>query len=293
MRSVSAPRAMIVGHLTITAPVIAAILVVPFVGMRMLGPGVGLVYYVFAAIALGWQWYSIALPRWKGWLTERGFQPEEVARLARQAGLAWPLESTVGPFAFHTTAAVVCGNFFGPWLLSRWDLWIAPLLGMPSHRPTGNDWLQHFELTSIVPALVVGYLLSKHLRRLSLWAWIAPTIILAYQLWAFTDPPASVLAAPHHSMRWEYFFVIQRTMPTFTPGFGGVDPIRVAAQMFVISPFYAGLAYSAGAFAAMHDLLKRIFPASVRESEGETAQTEEHVEDLSVPETEGPARDGD
>lgn len=30
-------------------------------------------------------------------------------------------------------------------------------------------------------------------------------------------------------------------------------------QMFVVAPFYAGLAYSAGAVAGAHDLLRRIF----------------------------------
>lgn len=49
-------------------------------------------------------------------------------------------------------------------------------------------------------------------------------------------------------------------MPTFTPGFGGADPVRVALQMSVIAPFYAGLAYSAGAIIATRHLLERVFP---------------------------------
>jgi hypothetical protein len=41
-------RAVTVGHLTLTGPAIAAILVVPFLGLRMFGPAMS-VYYVLAA----------------------------------------------------------------------------------------------------------------------------------------------------------------------------------------------------------------------------------------------------
>jgi hypothetical protein len=69
-------RATLVGHLTLTAPAIAGILLVPFFGLRMFGPSLFL-YYVMASIALGWQWYLVALPNWKKWLTAKGAQPRE------------------------------------------------------------------------------------------------------------------------------------------------------------------------------------------------------------------------
>jgi hypothetical protein len=153
------------------------------------------------------------------------------------------------------TAAAVCGTHFGPWLLSRWFVWILPLAGM-TRTPTGDDYLQYFEVASFVPAFVVGYVLSRHFRLLATWAWIVPTVVLVYKLLTFTDPYASVLV-PHFSTRFSYFFVIQRTMRTLTPGFGGVDPVRVAQQMSVVAPFYAGLAYSIGAFATRHNILKQ------------------------------------
>ena len=41
-----------------------------------------------------------------------------------------------------------------------------PLTGMAFHAPTENDWHQHFELTSVVPAFLVGYILiSTHSRN--------------------------------------------------------------------------------------------------------------------------------
>jgi hypothetical protein len=281
-------RAVVIGHLTLTTPAIAAILFVPFFGLRMFGPFL-LVYYVIAGIALGWQWYLVGLPTWKNWLRRKGGQAEEVDALAHDSGLAWPADAAIGPFALHTAAAAVCGIHLGPWLLSRWYAWITPLIGFSSHRPTGNDWLQHFELTSIVPASVVGYLLSRYLGRLAQYAWVLPTIILAYKLLTFTEPQASVLA-PHSSVRWEYFFDIQRTMPTF---FGGDDPIRVLEQLDVVAPFYAGLAYSVGAFAATHDLFKRVFGNPPMPSDTTTTQTEEHAEARAVDEQEEVAHERD
>jgi len=250
-------RAVIVGHLTLTVPVIAAILLVPFLGLRMFGPSL-FVYYVLAGIALGWQRHEAALPSWKRWLARSGVQDEKVELLVRRTGLAWPGEATIGPFAFHTTAAAVCGVHLGPWLLSRWFVWILPLTGRSIHIPTGDDYLQHFELASIVPAFIVGYILSRYFRRLATCAWLLPTLVLAYKLLTFAEPYQSILA-PHPSTRFSYFFVIQRSMPTFTAGFGGVDPVRGAQQMSVVAPFYGGLAYSIGALAAKHNVVEKFF----------------------------------
>ena len=231
-----------------------------------------------AGIALGSQWYLVGLPRWPKWQTGKGAQPEEVDALAHRCGLAWPRDAAIGPFALHTTAAAVCGMHFGPWLLSRWYAWILPLTGMSSHMPTGNDYLQHFELASIVPALAIGYLLSRYFARFAAYAWILPTVVLVYKLLTFTEPQVSVLAPVHSLTRFDYFFIIQRTMPTFTPGFGGVDPIRVAEQMDFVAPFYASIAYSAGALTGRRNLLDRIFHRSSMQAERGMHQTEEQSE---------------
>ncbi|MFZ1142066.1 MAG: hypothetical protein WAN76_23035 [Candidatus Sulfotelmatobacter sp.] len=255
-------RAVVTGHLSLTVPAIAAILLVPFLGLRMFGPAL-FVYYVLAGMAVAWQWYSAVLPGWKSWVARKGAQDQEGEDLAHRSGLAWPRESWIGPFAFHTTAAAVCGIHLGPWLLSRWYVWILPLAGMSSHTPTGDDYLQHFELASIVPAFVVGYILSQRFRRLATYAWILPALLLTYKLLTFTEPYASILA-PHSSTRFSYFFVIQRSAPTFTHGFVAGDLIRVVQQMVVVAPFYAGLAYSIGALAARHDIVKKLFGRSPR-----------------------------
>jgi len=83
-------------------------------------------------------------------------------------------------------------------------------------------------------------------------------MILAYKMVTYTEPYASVLAENHPSTVFSYFFVIQRTMPTFTD-FAGIDIVRVAAQMLVVAPFLAGAAYSVGAMCGKHQVVERFF----------------------------------
>jgi hypothetical protein len=267
------------GHLTVTTPVIAAILFVPFVGLRTLGRSF-FVYYALAGVTLGWQWYSIALPSWERWLVGHGAQEKEVAHVARRAGLVWPMEDTIGPFAFHTTAAAVCGVHLGPWLFYHWFLWIMPLSGAWIRTRTGDDYLKNLELITILPAFVAGYVLFLYLWRLATYAWILPTVVLVYEMATLIVPYTSILT-PHRWTRFSYFFVIHRTMPTFTPpDYGGIDLFRVVAQMTVVVPFYSGLAYSLGALAARHNLLERFFghAASSPQAGLEGAQSEKTAE---------------
>jgi hypothetical protein len=266
-------RATLVGHLVMTAPAIAAILLIPFFSLYMFGPFL-FIFYVMTGIGIGWQWYLVALPNWKKWLTGKGAQQEEIESLARRSGLAWPADAAIGPFALHTAAAAICGVHLGPWLLSRWYVWMLPLTGT-IHIPTGNEHLQNFELVSIVPALVLGYLLARRFGRFAAYAWVLPTVVLAYKLLTFTEPHASVLAASSSMTRFEYFFVIQRRIPTFSPGFGGVDPIRVALQMTIVALFYSGLAYSVGALAGKRNLLDRVFRRSPIQDEPEGMETQQ------------------
>jgi len=101
-------HATLVGHLTLTAPAIVGIILIPLFGLYMLGPSL-FIYYVMIGIAIGWQWYLVALPMWKKWLMGKGVQQEEIDSLARRSGLAWPVDAAIGPFALHTAAAAICG----------------------------------------------------------------------------------------------------------------------------------------------------------------------------------------
>jgi hypothetical protein len=53
--------AIVVGHLILTVPAIAGILLLPFFGLRELGQTLFL-SYILAGVVLAWQWYSVALP---------------------------------------------------------------------------------------------------------------------------------------------------------------------------------------------------------------------------------------
>ena len=247
---------VLLSHLAITVPVVLAVPLVVYWGLGEFGPLLW-PYYVTAGLALAWQWYLIALPRWKGLLTED---------LARRSGLVWPGAGAIGSFALHTTAVPLCGIFLGPWLFSRWFVWILPLFRVSPAMPRADYWLQNLALVSIVPALVFGALIARYFEKLASWAWIVPTIILFYRLLTFTDANASVLASTDSWSRFSYYFVIQQHMPTFSRSFGlSGDPIRVAQQLDVTVPFYSGIAYSVGAQLTKHKAIDRIVSSLRRE----------------------------
>jgi hypothetical protein len=262
-------RAVLLGHLMITIPVIGVIPLILWFGSYMFGPDL-LLYYICAGLALGWQWYSVAIPRWKESFRKRGVQENEIEEIQRRSGLLWPGASPVGLFALHTTVAAVCSLRAGPWLVGRWFGWILPLSGRTS--PIGftaysDYYLQHFELVSILPALAVGYVVCRYFRKLATCAWTLPTIILSYKLLTFTDPQASIFVS-HPLSRFSYYFVTLRLMPTFTD-LRGSDPIRLVQQMRVVGPFYSGVAYSIGALLEDHKMLERIMRRIFAEPEPE------------------------
>src|ERR1051325_1715555 len=121
-------RAVVLGHLMITIPIFLIIALVIRWGLYQFGPSL-LPYYISGGIALAWQWYSLALLRWKGLLRKNGLQADQAEGIAQRGGLARPGIGSIGSFTLHTTTAALCGIHFGPWLLSRWFLWILPLFG--------------------------------------------------------------------------------------------------------------------------------------------------------------------
>lgn len=269
------PRQVLLGHLAITAPVVFAVPLVVYWGLGEFGPSLW-PYYVTLGIALGWQWYSMALPRWKGLLTRSGFQENQTEDVALHSGFVWPGAGAIGSFALHTTAVTFCGIFLGPWLLSRWFVWILPLLRISPAQSRADYWLQHLELVSIIPALIFGALVARYFERLASWAWVVPTMILSYKLLTFTGPKTSVLASADPWSRFSYYFVIQPHMFTFSQRFGlSGDPVRVAAQLDVTVPFYSGIAYSVGALLTKHKVIDRVVSSLRREPEPEVFGQEE------------------
>jgi hypothetical protein len=268
-------RMVLVGHLLITIPAIVVIPLIVYFALYVFGPDL-LVYYTCAGLAVSWQWYSIAVPRWKESLRKKNVEENKIEEIQRRTGLLWSWASTVGLFALHTTIAAVCALRVGPWLVGHWFAWILPLSGRTS--PTGSTaysdyYLQHLELLSILPALVIGYVVCRYLPKLATWAWILPTLILSFKLLTFTDPQASVFIS-HRLSRFSYYFGILRLTPTFTD-LRGSDPIRLVQQITVVEPFYSGVAYSIGALLESHKILERVIGSIFAEPEPEVFVAEE------------------
>jgi len=176
----------------------------------------------------------------------------------------------VPAFALHTAIVYTCALQFSMFLVGRWFAWVAPLLQIPRSAPPGDWYLQHFELAIIVPALVAGYidvwrfipaLVGKPVWETRLdsavsWAWCIPTLVLCLRMLLYHAPSSVLFASSMTAL--QYFFEIQKFMPTWMNR-GSGDSVRVAAQMLVTGPFYAGVAYSAGALLSKHRLLVKLF----------------------------------
>ena len=87
----TATRAVLVGHLRVTLPVVAVIvaglLAGRWYGSARLG-GLG-------GFAVGWLTWSFLVPRWRDWVQDHGLVPEDVQALAVRTGLLWPKGSFV------------------------------------------------------------------------------------------------------------------------------------------------------------------------------------------------------
>ena len=173
-------------------------------------------------------------------------------------------------FILHTYVAYSCGLHLSPQLVFHWFSWIAPILQTSIGIPATDWYLQHLELATILPALVVGhinvarffpasvrsYLHEGRSGSVAVWAWIIPTSRLLYNMLMY-HPPSSVLLGTSVTAIG-YFFDIQKVMPTFANPLAS-EPVRVLAQLSITAPFYSGVAYSLGALASKHQLLTKLF----------------------------------
>jgi len=179
----------------------------------------------------------------------------------------------VAAFILHTYLAYFCAMNLSQWLVFHWFGWISPVFHISIGIPATDWYLQHFELATILPALVVGYVnvvrflpdvATIYLHEdatlgsdsIATWAWGIPTIVLLYRMLMYHSP-SSVLSGTRLTAV-AYFFDIQKVMPTLANPLAS-DPVRVWAQMSITAPFYTGIAYSLGALASKHHLLTKLF----------------------------------
>jgi FtsH-binding integral membrane protein len=91
----------------------------------------------------------------------------------------------------------------------------------------------------IVVGLYLGWLFSRHFKqRPMLWVWVLPFLVLLYALATFSDGSSSAL--DQTTGRLSHYF-----------GWGCQPKDRCLDQLLVTMPFYAAVAYSAGARLAL------------------------------------------
>lgn len=234
--------AQLAGHGMVTLPAAIITLLILTLNLHMFGQ-VAIWYYVTAAAAGAWQFAVIARRNWQRWISRR-FAEEDASKLFSRSRLPGNPDSTAGALALHTAVAAMCALHVAPWLVGRVFEWILPLLQIHTTMWSADYYLQHLAIVTAIPALVLGYVISERGLRWGTWAWVLPTLLLAYKLVTFSDSNVSVLS-DGISGRWSYFFVIERYAPRMWDTRGS-DPERLLLQMTIVASFYAGLAYSAG-----------------------------------------------
>src|SRR5258708_8418027 len=121
----------------------------------------------------------------------------------------------VAAFMLHTYVAYTCAMHLSEWLVFHWFGWVMPIMHVFTCIPATDWYLQHFELMTIVPALLVGCLnvtrfLLNTIRifmheghySIATWAWIFPTLVLLYRMLAYQAPSSSVPYRPLPNLAW-------------------------------------------------------------------------------------------
>lgn len=156
-------------------------------------------------------------------------------------------------FAAHSVAVYICALHVSPWLIAHWFSWILPALNSRVETGAGDWYLQHLASANIIPTLVIGYIAGRRTRATARWAWVIPSLILAYEVIQYR--PASALI---RTTAMEYFFKTGLVMPDATD-VGSSITRQVLAQMTITAPFYAGLAYSIGAWVSNYAFITNLF----------------------------------
>ena len=187
------------------------------------------------------------------WRIRCGFGIAIRMRLPSNArfGLMFVMHQVIVVWVVITSAGILAASIFNVLQLLGW-----------LHARTAYNWLfsgnPYFPAQAAL-ALLLGWLLGRNLRDPSmLWVWALPTSLLAYALFeiptAFPYLVSARFQAGVGQSRWVHYF-----------GWGCHLGGYCLDQSSFTRPFYAGVAYSLGALAAMktlrppHDNAKRPF----------------------------------
>lgn len=192
-------------------------------------------------------------------------ESDQTAPAATPSRIPW-----LGLFLLDTFLVYVLAIHLSPMLVRIWLVWIVPATGIQSSVTPANWYLRHLELATLIPAFIAGYIdIGRFIpatigKQIATWrsgsaacrVWIIPTAVLLWGMFSY-HAPSSVLYGSSMSA-FRYYFDIQRVMPTFSNLFGS-DPVRLWSQMSVTAPFYAGVAFSAGALMWKYRPLSSLF----------------------------------
>jgi hypothetical protein len=168
-------------------------------------------------------------------------------------------ESVLGPavaFGMHTVAVYFFAVRVSPWVTFHLFRWVVPILPLAINVLATDWYLQHLIILSIVPGLIAGFVVGRVRNTVATWAWVVPTVILAYRMVLQYGRTPMSTEAPLF-LTFEYFFDIEKIMPTAANPTVG-DPIRVLAQMMVTAPFCTGVAYSVGAIFSKRRIFEQL-----------------------------------
>jgi len=82
-------RAVLVGHLVISLPVVIIMGLVSLFGYILRGQN-GAMIGAALGFVVAWLWWSTFVPRWREWARNRGADEERTQSLAERSLLVWP-----------------------------------------------------------------------------------------------------------------------------------------------------------------------------------------------------------
>lgn len=123
----------------------------------------------------------------------------------------------------------------------------------------------HLFLLNAAVALPAGFCNYRSRHIGAFWVWLIPTAILAFQIFTFHNS-LSLFASNRWTTTFNYYFnanhvvigEIARDFRNMRDMFNNPDFVRFIEQYRFTAPFYAGIAYSLGAFISNQGYRSRV-----------------------------------
>ena len=87
--NLSPSRAVLLGHLVVSLPVIAIIGIVFLTSYALKGPAWGVAGLLLGVLP-AWLWWSLTIPLWRDWAKRQGADEARTQYLGQWTGLVWP-----------------------------------------------------------------------------------------------------------------------------------------------------------------------------------------------------------